>query len=286
MALNNNLENILRKEKQVDNFIEMYSQIRKKRPDYAEVLGALFEAASYLNPDNVDDYSTYMVIGGYGVLLNILKKSKELYESNKLEKYSPEKIIASWRGSHDIDLISSEKTEKNLPYILFNQQKSSNHYLVNTKKYKFNYVGPFKRKDSKGVPGDVYIIPYGKKIKIANAEFERNKNGSFDSKIVNIYGINMFTPKVSRLIKSKMTSFDPKKSATQNYEELKQKRQRDLGDIINVINSSDSKLDIKEFSSNEREFLDYAYKNGQKVSEEIFFKDIYADNNMRILWQK
>lgn len=280
------LEKILIENNEVSNFKKMFTNLKKKRPEYAEVLGTLFESSSYLNPQNISNYSSYLMIGGYAVLLNIIKKSQELYKNTGLEKYSTENIILKWRGSHDVDLVGNEDSEKNLPSQIFNSLESSNHNLVKAKKYSFNYIGPAKNKDSKGIHGDIYIIPFGKKVKIANAEFERNENGSFDFQVVNVYGINIFIPKVNQLIKSKMTSFDVNKSAEQNYKEIKQTRQRDLIDIINVINSEDSKLEFNEFNENERQFLEHLYKNGQKSSEEIFFKDIYVNNDMKISWQR
>ncbi|MFA5743641.1 MAG: hypothetical protein WC936_02320 [Candidatus Nanoarchaeia archaeon] len=280
------LEKILLDNNEIINFKKMFANLKEKRPEYAEVLGTLFESSSYLNPQNVSNYSSYLVIGGYAVLLNLIKKAQELYKNTGLEKYSAENIILKWRGSHDVDLVGDETSEKKLPSHIFNQFESSNHNLVKTKKCSFNYVGPTKNKESEGIHGDIYIIPFGKKVKIANAEFERDYETGFKHETVNLYGINIFIPKVSDLIKSKITDFKDEKTIEQIYEKIKNKRQRDLVDIINIINSSDSKLNFNEFNEKERQLVEFIYKTGKKFSEEMFFKDIYLNNKMKISWQK
>ncbi|MDD2679105.1 MAG: hypothetical protein PHT91_00200 [Candidatus Nanoarchaeia archaeon] len=275
------LERILNEEKEVKNFIKTFKKLQDKNPEYAGILGTLFETCSHLNPENAD-YSSYQIIGGYAVLLTLIKKAQDLQKPGENSQF--EDIIYNWRGSHDVDLVSDQERTKNLPLDVFNQAISSNKKLVNAKKYSFEYVGRFK--ENKKIHGDIYIIPFGKKIKIANAEFERTgQNGGFDSEMVTLFGVKFFIPRISTLIKSKIVELDSGKTIAENYNKIKSEREKDLNDIINLINASDSILKIDDFNDKQIEMLNHIYELGGK-SEEIFFKEIYLNNNKRIKWKK
>lgn len=227
-----------------DNYIEEYTALenlaseKSLRYDYGEILKYALAISELMNYQGNGD--KYLHVGGYATLFHIVDMLG--FEG-----------IRNWRGSHDLDIISSDYGMEQILSGFFNTESYDSSSIRNKKK-----VDVKDPKANNPVQIDLYV-PQDGIVNIDGGEIPEEMINK--AKPINLMGVDVNIPKAHHLLRMKL--------GIECGEESLLPRSQDMSDALNLMGKIERDKGIRSKYPSENDVTEYVVNKLSKYNPEL-----------------